>query len=54
MHQEYVYVLTLISAISYIPAFVPAEESLGCFLTLDTHACSLTHALLYRLSAGEK
>lgn len=36
MHQEYVYVLTLIRAISYMQAFVPAEESLGCFLT-HTH-----------------
>lgn len=35
-----------------MPAFVPAEESLGCYLTVDTQACSFTHTLLYRLSAG--
>lgn len=52
MHQEYVYVLTLIRAISYMPAFVPAEESLGCYLAQDTQACSFTHTLLYWLSAG--
>lgn len=52
MHQEYVYVLTLIRAISYTPAFVPAGESLGCCLMPEALASSLTSALLYRLQAG--
>lgn len=30
-------ILTLIRAISYTAAFVPAEESLGCFLTQLIH-----------------
>lgn len=51
MHQEYVYVLTLIRAISYTPAFVPAGESLGCCLMPEALASSLTSALLYRLQA---
>lgn len=52
MHQEYVYVLTLIRAISYTPAFVPAGESLGCCLMPEALASSLTSALVYRLQAG--
>lgn len=53
MHQEYVYVLTLVKAISYKPAFVPAEESPGCFQTPGTHPCSLNNMLLHWLSAGK-
>ena len=53
MHQEYVYVLTLIRAFSHIRAFVPGEESLGCFQTLDIRTCSLTRSLLHGLSAGK-
>lgn len=52
MHQEYVYVLTLIRAISYTPAFVPAGESLGCGLMPEALASSLTSTLFYRLQAG--
>lgn len=52
MHQEYVYVLTLIRAISYTPAFVPAGESLGCCLMPEALASSLTSTLLYQLQAG--
>lgn len=47
MHQEYVYVLTLIKAISYKPAFVPAEESPGCFQIQGTHPFSLSNVLLH-------